>query len=232
MKNRIVSCIIICIVCAGLCGCSWVQSISEDDTRAIASYSAKLVAKYNIRQIDGIVYLDDEDKKKLEESESNTSDNKSNDETGTNNSTSSNSPDTSKTLVSLASALGLSGVDFTYLGHEIRDDYSNSVYDMRPNSGNKFLVMRFLMTNNTGSDEDINIISLNPKFKATINGTSSSNNDLTLIAEDLATYKGTLKASESKELVILFQFANNDLTNISSTSLQCTLSGSTNDITL
>ena len=235
MKNRIVLGILICAVLISMCGCTWSKSFSEEDTKAIASYSAKLVAKYNTRQQDGIVEIDESDEdsvasdslKELSKLVDSTSNN-----TTTNNTSSNNSSSSDKTPVSLASALGVSGADFTYLGYEVRDSYTTSVYDMSANSGYRFLVMKFNLTNTSITDAEVNIISKNPKFTAVVNGSSTASNDLSLMPEDLATFKGTIRAGESRELIILFQFKSEDLANIQSTSLQCTVSGSTQDITL
>ena len=132
----------------------------------------------------------------------------------------------------LEGALGLNGLHFAYTGSEVRDSYTNNVYDMVPNSGNKFYVMKFNVSNTSAADVDANILAMNPKFKATLNGAASADNDLTLVPEDLATFKGVIRAGESRELIILFQFGSGDLTNIQSTSLKCTVKGSTSDIAL
>ncbi len=239
MNKKIVLGIVLCAVSISFCGCSWAKSFSEDDTKTVATYSAKIIAKYNKNQKDGIVEVTEEDKAKVAgddlkalealaqaNNSANTTSSKSK------SSSSSNSTAETKPAVSLSSALGISGVDFTYLGNEVRDNYTSTVYDMSPTSGYKFLVMKFRVTNNSGANTEVNILSKNPKFKATLNGTVSANNDMSLMDNDLATYKGTLNAGESKELVLLFQFKNEDLANIQSTSLQCTVAGSTSDITL
>ena len=231
MDKRIILGIILLCVCVGSCGCSLMEPVSEKDMEAIAAYSAKMVAKYNTRQKDGVVYIDDSDEMK-----SLTKENEKAKANTTNSSAASNSTGANSTQVAspiaLSSALGIAGVDFAYQGIEVRDSYTTNIYDMTPNAGNKFLVMRFKATNTSGQDTNVDILSLSPKFKATINATANANNDLTLMPEDLSTFKGTLKANESKDLIILFQFNDADLSNIQGTSLKCTVNGSTNDIIL
>ena len=240
MNKKIILSIVLFATVVSCCGCSWAKSFSEEDTKNVAAYSAKIIAKYNTRQQDGIVHIDESDEKsvandrlkelaKLENSSNTTS---SNSTSSSSSSSSSSGSATAKSAVSLSTALGVSGVDFTYQGYDVKDDYVTNVYNMSPNSGYKFLVMKFQMSNTSAGDVDVNIISMNAKFKATINGGTSATNDLTLIPEDLATYKGTLRAGESTETVIIFQFKSEDLENIQSISLQCTVNGSTNDITL
>ncbi len=236
MNKKIALIIVLSIVCVSFCGCSWTKSISEDDTKLIAVYSAKIVAKYNTKQKDGIVYIDNDDalkaisdleneqKKKQEESAT------ANTTNSTSSSKSKNQQAEVKPAVPLETALGLGNVNFAYLGSEVKDSYTTSVYDMTPNAGNKFLVMRFKMTAN--ADGEVNILSKNPKFKATVNQGATATNEISLMPDDLATFKGTLKAGESRDLVILFQFKGDDLANIQSTSLQCTSNGGTSDITL
>jgi len=210
------------------------EPVSDKDMDAIAAYSAKMVAKYNTKQKDGVVFIDESDElksvaKEKEKAKANTTN--STNSSKSSNSTSGNATQTTPP-VALATALGINGVDFAFQGVEVKDRYTTNVYDMSPNPGSKFLVMKFKATNTSGQDANIDILSLSPKFKATINGSANANNDLTLMPEDLSTFKGTLKANESRDLIILFQFKDADLSNIQGTSLKCTVNGSTNDIIL
>ncbi len=234
MNKRIILSIVLLCVCMGFCGCSLMEPVSDKDMDAIAAYSAKMVAKYNTKQKDGVVFIDESDElksvaKEKEKAKANTTN--STNSSKSSNSTSGNATQTTPP-VALAAALGINGVDFAFQGVEVKDSYTTNVYDMSPNPGSKFLVMKFKATNTSGQDANIDILSLSPKFKATINGSANANNDLTLMPEDLSTFKGTLKANESRDLIILFQFKDADLSNIQGTSLKCTVNGSTNDIIL
>ncbi len=236
MNKKIILSIVLLCVCMGFCGCSLMEPVSDKDMDAIAAYSAKMVAKYNTKQKDGVVFIDESDELKSMAKEKEKEKAKANTTNSTNSSKSSNSTSGNATQttppVALAAALGKNGVDFAFQGVEVKDSYTTNVYDMSPNPGSKFLVMKFKATNTSGQDANIDILSLSPKFKATINGSANANNDLTLMPEDLSTFKGTLKANESRDLIILFQFKDADLSNIQGTSLKCTVNGSTNDIIL
>ncbi len=236
MNKKIILSIVLLCVCMGFCGCSLMEPVSDKDMDAIAAYSAKMVAKYNTKQKDGVVFIDESDELKSMAKEKEKEKAKANTTNSTNSSKSSNSTSGNATQttppVALAAALGINGVDFAFQGVEVKDSYTTNVYDMSPNPGSKFLVMKFKATNTSGQDANIDILSLSPKFKATINGSANANNDLTLMPEDLSTFKGTLKANESRDLIILFQFKDADLSNIQGTSLKCTVNGSTNDIIL
>lgn len=234
MNKKIILSIVLLCVCMGFCGCSLMEPVSDKDMDAIAAYSAKMVAKYNTKQKDGVVFIDESDElksvaKEKEKAKANTTN--STNSSKSSNSTSGNATQTTPP-VALVAALGINGVDFAFQGVEVKDSYTTNVYDMSPNPGSKFLVMKFKATNTSGQDANIDILSLSPKFKATINGSANANNDLTLMPEDLSTFKGTLKANESRDLIILFQFKDADLSNIQGTSLKCTVNGSTNDIIL
>ena len=234
MNKRIILSIVLVSICIGFCGCTMMQPLSDKDRESIAAYSAKIVAKYNTKQKDGLVHVDGSDElqllaKEQKKAEANTTN--TTNSTQSANSTAGNGTNAPQT-VNLATALGIAGVNFTYQGHEVRDSYTTNIYAMNPNPGNKFLVMKFRVTNTSGQDANVDILSLNPKFKATINGTSTADSELTLMPEDLSTFKGTLKANESRDLVIIFQFKDAELSNIQGTSLKCTVKGSTNDITL
>ena len=238
MNKKIILGILVCAVCFCFCGCELMPTLSEKDTEAIASYSAKMVAKYNIKQKDGVVYIDDSDKKKVEEDAKAKAEKEAmanaTQAAGTSSSSKSGDKQAQQQTppVPLSTALGIAGVDIKYSGNEVKDNYTTSIYDMSPASGNRFLVMKFNVTNTSGADVTVDMITKNPRFKSTVNGAATANNEMTLMPEDLSTFKGTLKPNESKELVLIFQFKSDILANIQSAALQCIVNGSTNNITL
>ena len=126
----------------------------------------------------------------------------------------------------------LQNVSFLYRDAKVSSSYgSGDVYDLTPNKGNELLVVRIKAVNNSSSDAKIDMLKNNIRFTASF-GSESVESDATLLLNDLTTYKGTLKAGKSKNMVILFQFPKGTVTDPSNIILQETVNSTTYQINL
>ncbi len=228
MNKKIILSVLLCAICILFCGCAKMANLTEDEKSDIAAYSAKIVAKYNKNQKDGISNL----KSKAEEADTSKTTEGNATTTDTNQPNASTGNEQQKQAVTLANALGISGVTFTYEGFEVKDQYQTSTYFMSPTAGKNYLIFKFNMTNVSGGELPVDILSKTPKFTATVNGKSKANNELSLMAEDLATFKGTLQPNESKELVIIFMMNKDELADVQNVELSTNINGSTVNIAL
>lgn len=230
MNKKIFLGVLLCGMCIVTCGCTKLISLTPTEESEIAAYSAKIVSKYNVNQKDGAcniglrAVLKSLDKGEEEVVSSTATEAQNNDM----------SVDQAQQVqrVSLANALGISGVTFSYKGFEVKDEYQTNTYYMSPSAGKSYLVMKFNIINVSGADLPVDILSKRPKFTATVNNNIKASNELTLMAEDLATFKGTLINNETKELVVIFQFKKEDLQNVQNVALSIALNGATADIAL
>lgn len=116
---------------------------------------------------------------------------------------------------------GSDGLDITYAGsYEIVDSYpgdnSNSYFTMDASKGNKLLVIHFTMTNVFSEDKTVNMNDYNLRYRVSINGEKNKQVLTTLLDNDILSYKGTIAAGESIELVAVAEAPESEFANINS----------------
>lgn len=139
-------------------------------------------------------------------------------------------------FTSLEDTLGYSGVlSMEYAGYELDDYYPrdmSSYFVMNASNGCKLLVIKYNVTNISGSDADIAMPYGSIRYKVTLDG-DQKNALSTLLLNDLASYRGTLAPGESTELVVVAEYKENELSGgVSSLSLQVKTESGTSDIKL
>lgn len=118
---------------------------------------------------------------------------------------------------------GIEGITIRYQGYDVVDSYPPSgdetYFMMRANSGNKLLVLRFQAQNMTGEDQELDMISLMPRFKIGINGGSQRFALSTLLPDDLVNFKGVIGGNGSETLVLMAEISEEMANNIESISV-------------
>lgn len=243
MKHRIVTCILVLSASLLFTGCGATMiDLTEEQENEIALYSAKVVSKFNINQDKGIVAIPQEKEADTPADTTSVVDQTDSEPKKDDSSAQTNTPDrvnetdekeqeivSSKTLTEV---MGIQDVSFLYRDAKVSSSYgSGDVYDLTPNKGNELLVVRIKAVNNSSSDAKIDMLKNNVRFTASF-GSESVESDATLLLNDLTTYKGTLKAGKSKNMVILFQFPKGTVTDPSNIILQETVNSTTYQINL
>lgn len=102
---------------------------------------------------------------------------------------------------------GIEGISVRYQGYEVADSYPNSgeelYFMMQANSGKKLLVLKFQAQNLTQEDKSMDMMSVMPRFKISVNGERAQYALSTLLSDDLANYKGTIAAGNAETLVLI-----------------------------
>ncbi len=225
-----------------LTGCGTkLLKLTDEQEKAVVAYSAAAVSKYNKNQEKGITGppatptkkddSSDKDKKdQKDQKDKSTDDNKS---SGTENpeQTSPEGDGAAANKVSLNDALQLSGVTITLVNSEVKSVFnSTNYYSLMPEKGKEFLVLNFEITNTSGADQPVDFLSKNATYTAKVNGATSAENDKTILLNDLATYQGTVKNGETQTLVLLFQFSEDTISNLTSVGLSVTVNGTTTEV--
>lgn len=109
---------------------------------------------------------------------------------------------------SMATASGLDGVDFEYLGYELSSQYPASgegelVFAMTPSEGNQLLVLKFNMANISGSDYEMDMIKSGIGYAIKINDGSYAPALTTLLDNDLSTLGTLIPVESGMEVVII-----------------------------
>lgn len=117
------------------------------------------------------------------------------------------------------------GVTITYAGNELCSSYpANSEESEYPVvdavEGRQLLVLKFNLSNQSPTEQAIDILSQNVTFRVTVNGDYSRNTLLTMMEDDFSTYTGTLSAGESVNVVLLTEVDYDVAEHLASVSLK------------
>lgn len=219
MKKKL-SIVFAVIMMLSFSGCAKVIALTENEENLIAQYASYTMIKHS-RYNDSLL-LSKEDLLKAEQRE----DDKNSSEgqnSGTSNSTSTT---TIGDPVTLSDAIGIKGLEFTYQGHDVLDEYSESIVTLGDRAGKKYVFLNFTLSNTSGENKTIDMIAAKAKFKATINGSTVAHLP-TLLPSDLATFnkKTVISAGAKKNVFIVFEVSDDTAKEIKSLSLSMTKDG-------
>ncbi|MBO4899529.1 MAG: hypothetical protein J5509_04500 [Lachnospiraceae bacterium] len=233
MRDKRITALILtalCVIC--LCGCGdEIPDLTPTQQEMITEYSAALLLKYDSStpsrllpegSVVSIAYVDPNDPNAvLTETTPET-------ETGTDipvdNVPDVTSEDVSVTDVTTGQTSGGGvagfsnfladlGVSFDYSGqYEVVDSYPeggdvNPYFTVDASDGNKLLVIHFDLTNNSGSDMDVNLNNLNLRYRVSLNGGKNKFVMTTLLENDLLSYVGTLGSGQTEDIVAICEIS-------------------------
>lgn len=207
------------------CGQSQMVDLNEEQEQQVAEYAAGLMLKYasnyHSRLVDSeteLIALADERAHKQEiqaKVDAMKQQEKQEEETAREE----NSSSSGTSVVDASGGQGSTSVEeitdaistqITYSGCELVDSYPDSqedslVFAMDATEGNKLLVMHFTMTNVTAEPAQVDVASTGCRFRCNVNGDGYQNILTTMLLNDLASYKGTLEAGESQDVVLVME---------------------------
>lgn len=139
------------------------------------------------------------------------------------------------TAASIEQFLNIEGITFQYQGYDTStyypEDGEQLYFVMNATDGNDLLILKFEAYNSLQSETELDIVSEMVRFKINVNG-EEKNALTTMLLNDLAYYKGTIGAGETKELVLVCEIPEEQAANISSISLRIMKSDNSATISL
>ncbi len=232
-KKGLVS-ILLCGVMLSTAGCGTKPyDLSSEEQEKVAAYAAHVVTRYNDRQEEGLIRIQQEDVSEetadSKEPQAETKDKQENTEDNTKNVTSDAEKPKAET-VSLRQALKLEdGLDASFENYDVTDSYVESDYfAMNATAGKTFLAVHINLKA-TGGDIECDMLKKNLKYRVVINGDKTVAAQTSILLNDLGTYQGTIAGGSAQECVLLFETEKQNVENI--TSLQLKVSdGSTSTV--
>lgn len=97
------------------------------------------------------------------------------------------------------------GYDLTYIYPEAATDGASAFFSMDATPGTELLILKFLATNISGGQKDLNMLDYGMRTRINVGAGVSENALSTMLLNDLQTYSGTLGADESTELVAVIE---------------------------
>lgn len=111
---------------------------------------------------------------------------------------------------------GIEGITFQYLGYDLTQSYPSNTSDeslffaMDATEGSQLLVLRFMATNVSSTDQTLNMLGYGAKFRVSVNGGAGQNVLTTMLLDDMQTYDDVLPAGYSVELVSIVEVSQTD----------------------
>ena len=247
MKKRRVFIAIVLVFSFVISGCVSAVELSEKESSIIADYSSYVMIQHS-RYRDNYLYsktelqdlkeeISEKPEKETEEKPEYIPEEKSDVPSDTKEATE-NLANTDKPLnvhkeyVKHSDALGISGVDISYDGYEVKEAYVLDYFALNAAKGNNLIIMKFVIKNNTNENLDIDISKISPEYIVTVNNSSSIKAMSTILLNDLSSYKTSLAGRESKNVVLIFEAAASILSSVDSIDLAVKVNGNSSYIEL
>ncbi|MBR1855096.1 MAG: hypothetical protein IJ794_18485 [Lachnospiraceae bacterium] len=100
------------------------------------------------------------------------------------------------------------GMTLSYTGYEMTQSYREEgdlYFALEASAGKELMVISFSLENQSGEDKELRLIDLRNSYRVTVNDEYTRTALTTMLGNDLSTFIGTLKAGESRTLVLLIE---------------------------
>lgn len=211
----------------GLTGCAENQlpELTEEEIRAVGEYVAITMMKYDINHRSRLMELTVIDPESVTPSETDDSE-QSVGMRPVDDAPVVNAPEKEKEeapAYTVEDVLALpEGISLTFQGQTVCESYpeESDFFSMGASDGKKLLVLDFLLKNEGGAEQTLDLLAQNARFTITINGEYSRNALATMLLDDLATFEGTLAAGDSAKAVLVVEVEDSMAGEIASVSLK------------
>ena len=133
-------------------------------------------------------------------------------------------------------ALDVDGVSVKYTGVIVDDVFPKAegepVFALKAFTGNKLVVLKFDVTNTTGSDITLDMVSKNLTIKGIFNKSIKTIAQVTLLPEALNTFKETIPAGKTVQTYLVFEMTETNANNLTSIVLDIKSSKGTNTVNI
>ena len=132
---------------------------------------------------------------------------------------------------SFTEAIGIEGVEFSCSEFDVSEEFKTKKFFMEKVSGKKYVVLSIEAKNT--SDKSVDFSQYKDKsYSLSLNGKDKASASFTPLGNDLVNYDGILAAGDKKSLILVFQFSDSSVENITSMDLFVTSEGTTRGTTI
>ena len=128
----------------------------------------------------------------------------------------------------------IEGIEFQYLGHELTQSYPSTgdeadlFFSMDATEGEQLLVLKFLATNVSSEERNLNMMDKGVRFLVSVNNEPNQRALTTMLLNDMQTYSDIMAAGLDIELVVVVEIPQS----ISVESIDLILTGNGENATL
>lgn len=229
MKKRLLGFLSLALCLMLLNGCAEMVHLSAADEERVVTYAAGLINRFNKKNSRGIVPVVMRPEEALVEEiieEIIKDDGFPPDPYDV------NAPTSDGGISNLTEILDIRGITFSYKETNVSRDYGlDEGILLSPMEGNSYVTVIFRAKNTTAADIECDILNKGINFTAKLEGVVSAA-DKTFLLKDLTTYRDTIKAGETKDLAVIFQFPTSLVSDLSSLEVSCIREGVKYQLTL
>ncbi len=211
--------VLLCGVAAALLmtGCGAMPDLTETETDLISEYAVGILLKYNKgnnkRLVDITAFEEaadvEEPEPEVEEPEEQTEPEP--EETTEVVDASQDEEDTQPVASSVEQYYGIPNITISYTGYETAMSYPSQTegetpfFSMDATPGTELLVLKFNAQNQTGEDQELNMLGYGARFRVSVNGEASKGALATMLVNDMQTYDGVIPANSTVDMVTIVE---------------------------
>lgn len=222
-KKSIAALLTAAVICAALTGCgeNAIPDMTDEQVKSIGEYVAITMMKYDANHRSRLVDRALLDKKPYVPPEPIAA------QAPSGMGTVDNTPVVDSTVVenpyTMEEVLALpDGVKLVYSGQRLCDSYPNTgeigEISVNASTGTRLLVLSFILSNTTGQEQEVYLLSSDAVFRVTVNGSYSRRALATFLPDDITTYDKKIPANSDKGVVILVEVTDEIASGIESIS--------------
>lgn len=228
-----------------LCGCgNKIPDMTEEQQALVCEYAAQLLISHDKFHDSSVVDVDtiEKEKQKLEnaaqvrvsveaEKEAKRKEKEEKEKEKENSKKDKNEETSVNQDFNISEFLGLSGVDIKYAGYQISDSYPFEIQEndwqgiCTASKGNKLVVFNFDVINNSGSDYNLDMASMDTHFSFKMNGNISKAALTTMLSDDLIMYRNIIPSGDSAKTIIVVEMSENDASSLNSVVMRVKYNG-------
>ncbi len=227
MKKKIIIVGLSAMLCM-LCGCLEVTPLTEEEMDVVAEYAASLLLKYDRNYNTPVYYVEEREERltptptptpeptvKATPTPTATGSNSSQNSTNTPDATPTpaasmfNEEETSKQLTEIIDA---ENITVTCEGYELKKSVQSTEYfSLVAKEGRQYVVVNFLLHNNTDADQIFDASKSGLEYTIDINTGTISRVSLSMLQNDLQYMEITVPANGTAEAVLVFEVAETEI---------------------
>lgn len=226
--KKVISYLLICVCCLGLCGCTAFPNYSEEDMDLVAEYASGLLVQYSAVSDNRLVDLEEailtmdeieEEKEQQEEipEEEPEVPQEEPEVVPEDTPVIDNTEVIEETTYPINEVMGVDVLTVNCNGYEVKESYpdgSGAFFALDAGDNCKLVVVKYTLTNNTDSGVNVNMLENNVSFKVSLDGNGYQYALSTMLLDDISTYVGELAAGTSVELVLISEWKEEKISNI------------------
>lgn len=211
-------------------------TLTESEEAIVVNYSAGTLAKHNIYQQEGMAGVYPEEKEEEDtapEQEAEKEEEQKNEDVG-NDKTEQSEPETKTSgQVTLTEALAVPGIEFSYKDYSVSDNYKQGEYfSLDASAGNTYVILNINITNTGKETAECDLLTKQPIFTLKLNEEAGVKNEITVLANDLSTFTGSIEPGQTAEAILMFEVPEKSTENITSLQVSLQMNEKTNEIKL